>query len=247
MLCALAHVWHMIWFFRRKQGKIGQKQAKIKHFWNFSISSSTTSGDACDNGFRVHLFPRRRKCRFAEMLVASHFRLKALRLLFRAKATVLREGCGKINGNFENSKLRFEQGALCAPCNFAPLSLLFPQKPRFCGSPFGTQKLSSSTDGQAQRRFGGEAEQYVLDHPRLGGTRATVHRTADTRYFDLRGEPTTKYSGWRCPRRHAITLMAPRSKLPDFNQKWPFLSRKRSFFICFDWFPDRSSISKNLN
>ena len=66
---------------------------------------------------------------FAEMLATSHFRLKALRLLF-------------------------------------------PQKPWFCGSPFGTQKLSSSTDGQAQRCFGGEAEQYVLSHPRLGRPRA---------------------------------------------------------------------------
>ena len=72
-------------------------------------------------------------------------------------------------------------------------------------------------------------------------------KIADTRYFALRGEPTTKYSGWRCPRRHAITLMAPRSKLPDFNQKWPFSSRKRSFFMCFDRFFINSVISKNLN
>ena len=52
----------------------------------------------------------------------------------------------------------------------------------------------------------GEGEQGIL-------------KIADTRYFALRGEPTAKYSGWRRPRRHAITLMAPRSKLPDFNQK----------------------------
>ena len=63
-----------------------------------------------------------------------------------------------------------------------------------------------------------------------------VLKIADTRYFALRGEPTTKHSGWRCPRRHAITLMAPRSKLPDFNQKWPFFSEKRSFFFCFGTF-----------
>ena len=30
------------------------------------------------------------------------------------------------------------------------------------------QKLSYSKDGQAKRRFGGGAEQYVLDHPRSG-------------------------------------------------------------------------------
>ena len=102
--------------------------------------------------------------------------------------------------------------------------------------PFRTQKLSSSTA-------------KVLDHPRSGRIAscriskktqsqpmlwlrsffATCYPTregeqgilkiADTRYFALRGEPTAKYSGWRRPRRHAITLMAPRSKLPDFNQK----------------------------
>ena len=59
-----------------------------------------------------------------------------------------------------------QNNTLC--CFENTLLALFPQKPRFCGSPFGTQKLSSSTDGQAQRRFGGEAEQYVLSHPRLG-------------------------------------------------------------------------------
>ena len=93
--------------------------------------------------------------------------------------------------------------------------------------PFRTQKLSSSTA-------------KVLDHPRSGRIAscriskkaqsqpscgcvlffATCYPTgegeqgilkiADIRYFALRGEPTTKYSGWRCPRRHAITLMAPR-------------------------------------
>ena len=50
-----------------------------------------------------------------------------------------------------------------------------------------------------------------------------ILKIADTRYFALRGEPTTKYSGWRCPRRHAITLMAPRSKLPDFK-KYPVIA-----------------------
>ena len=72
-----------------------------------------------------------------------------------------------------------QNNTLC--CFENTLLALFPQKPRFCGSPFGTQKLSSSVDGQAQRRYGGEAEQYVLSHSRLGRTRATVHRTADTR------------------------------------------------------------------
>ena len=37
------------------------------------------------------------------------------------------------------------------------------------------------------------------------------------------------------------------SKLPDFNQNDRFSREKRSFFFYFDWFPDRSSISKNLN
>ena len=39
-----------------------------------------------------------------------------------------------------------------------------------------------------------------------------VFKIADTRYFALRGEPTTKYSGWRCPSRHAFTLMAARKQ-----------------------------------
>ena len=81
---------------------------------------------------------------------------------------------------------------------------------------FRTQKLSSSTA-------------KVLDHPRSGRIAscriskktqsqpmlwlrsffATCYPTgegeqeflkiADTRYFALRGESTTKYSGWRCP------------------------------------------------
>ena len=111
--------------------KTAQNRGAFSARCPFKSNKRSHSGD---DGFRVHLFHRRRKCRFAEMLVASHFRLKVLRLLFRAKATVLREGCGKINGNFENSKLRFEQGALCAPCNFAPLPLLFPQKLLFAGA-----------------------------------------------------------------------------------------------------------------
>ena len=129
---------------------------------------------------RIHLFHRRRKCHFAEMLVASHFRLKVLRLLFRAKATVLREGCGKINGNFENSKLRFKQAGVCLLAS-ALRCRSSSRKNLFCGSPFRTQKSSSYADGQAQRRFEGVAKQYVLSHPRSGRTRATVHRTADTR------------------------------------------------------------------
>ena len=102
--------------------------------------------------------------------------------------------------------------------------------------PFRTQKLSSSTA-------------KVLDHPRSGRIAscriskkaqsqsmlwlrsffATCYPTregeqgilkiADTRYFALRGEPTAKYSGWRCPRRHAITLMAPRKKVAGFQKR----------------------------
>ena len=116
--------------------------------------------------------------------------------------------------------------------------------------PFRTQKLSSSTA-------------KVLDHPRSGRIAscriskktqsqpmlwlrsffATCYPTregeqgilkiADTRYFAMRGEPTIKYSGWRCPRRHAITLMAPRSKLPDFIKKRPFSTENGRFPFIF--------------
>ena len=63
-----------------------------------------------------------------------------------------------------------------------------------------------------------------------------ILKIADTRYFALRGEPTTKYSGWRCPRRHAITLMAPRSKLPDFIKKRPFSVENGRFSYDFNRF-----------
>ena len=63
-----------------------------------------------------------------------------------------------------------------------------------------------------------------------------ILKIADTRYFALRGEPTAKYSGWRCPRRHAITLMAPRSKLPDFIKKRPFSVENGRFSYDFNRF-----------
>ena len=43
-------------------------------------------------------------------------------------------------------------------------------------------------------------------------------KIADTRYFALRGEPTTKHSGWRCPRRHDILNAAERAT--HFCKQW---------------------------
>ncbi len=177
---------------------------------------------------RIHLFHRRRKCHFAEMLVASHFRLKVLRLLFRAKATVLREGCGKINGNFENSKLRFKQAAVIG-LQVRSVAAPLPTKATVLWEPFKIQKFKLVGGRASAAPLWMEAEQYVLDNPRSGRIAscriskkrnrnhklwlrsffATCYPTgdgeqgilkiADTRYFALRGESTTKYSGWRCP------------------------------------------------
>ena len=43
-----------------------------------------------------------------------------------------------------------------------------------------------------------------------------VLKIADTRYFALRGEPTTKYSGWRCPSLPNAPYGKRESKLLDF-------------------------------
>ena len=59
-----------------------------------------------------------------------------------------------------------------------------------------------------------------------------VLKIADTRYFALRGEPTTKHSGWRCPRRHAITLMAPRRQVAGFQKRRNHNQVVVAFFFC---------------
>ena len=115
--------------------------------------------------------------------------------------------------------------------------------------PFRTQKLSSSTA-------------KVLDHPRSGriascriSKKAQSHpmlwlrsffatcyptregeqgilKIADTRYFVLRGEPTTKYSGWRCPSRHAFTLMAARKQVAGFQKSAIAMKVAVASFFC---------------
>ena len=60
-----------------------------------------------------------------------------------------------------------------------------------------------------------------------------ILKIADTRYFAMRGEPTAKYSGWRCPRRHAITLMEPRKKVAGFQSKMTVFQRKTVIFLIF--------------
>ena len=71
-----------------------------------------------------------------------------------------------------------------------------------------------------------------------------ILKIADTRYFAMRGEPTTKYSGWRCPSRHAVTLMAARKQVAGFHLKTPVFSRKRAFFFCFRRYLETPSILK---
>ena len=63
-------------------------------------------------------------------------------------------------------------------------------------------------------------------------------QTADTRYFALRGEPTTKYSGWRCPSRHAFTLMAARKQVAGFQSKMTVFKPKTVIFLSFRHFFD---------
>ena len=58
-------------------------------------------------------------------------------------------------------------------------------------------------------------------------------KIADTRYFALRGEPTTKYSGWRCPSRHAFTLMAARKQVAGFQSKMTVFKPKTVIFLLF--------------
>ena len=59
-----------------------------------------------------------------------------------------------------------------------------------------------------------------------------ILKIADTRYFALRGEPTAKYSGWRCPRRHVISLMAPREQVAGFQKKQQRLQKQSLLFFC---------------
>ena len=61
-------------------------------------------------------------------------------------------------------------------------------------------------------------------------------KIADTRYFALRGEPTTKYSGWWCPSLPSIHYGKRESKLPDFIKKRPFSTESGRFSYDFNRF-----------
>ena len=68
-------------------------------------------------------------------------------------------------------------------------------------------------------------------------------KIADTRYFALRGEPTTKYSGWRCPSLPNIPYGKRESKLPDFIKKRPFSVENGRFSFVLAVFVDRSLLN----
>ena len=124
--------------------------------------------------------------------------------------------------------------------------------------PFRTQKLSSSTakvlgriascriSKKRNRNESCGCVFFATCYPTREGEQG-VFKIADTRYFALRGEPTTKYSGWRCPSRHVFTLMAARKQVAGFQSKMTVFKPKTVIFFCFDLFFDRSSMSKNLN
>ena len=69
----------------------------------------------------------------------------------------------------------------------------------------------------------GEGEQGIL-------------KIADTRYFALRGELTTKYSGWRCPSLPSIHYGKRESKLPDFIKNARFQSKTVIFLLFWHVF-----------
>ena len=71
-----------------------------------------------------------------------------------------------------------------------------------------------------------------------------ILKIADTRYFAMRGEPTTKYSGWRCPRRHAITLMAPRKQVAGFQSKMTVFGLKTVIFLFLPFLKNSVYIKK---
>ena len=64
-------------------------------------------------------------------------------------------------------------------------------------------------------------------------------KIADTRYFALRGEPTTKYSGWWCPSLPSIHYGKRESKLPDFIKNARFQSKTGVFLMNLTVFVDR--------
>ena len=84
---------------------------------------------------------------------------------------------------------------------------------------------------------------FATCYPTMEGEQGIL-KIADIRYFAMRGEPTTKYSGWRCPSRHAVTLMAARKQVAGFHLKTPVFSRKRAFFFCFRRYLETPSILK---